>query len=70
MIAGGVVVEDIKMFRTLLGFTSLKMAKELGISKSLYEKVEYGHKKPSREFITKFKTRFPFIDTNIFFKLK
>ena len=54
-------------FRISLNLTSKEFAETLGISKSLYEKVELGFRKPSRNFITKLKTKYPQFDTNIFF---
>ena len=57
----------LKDFRELMKKTPEEMAKELKISLSYYEKVEYGYIKPSRNFIDKFAKKFPMIDTNIFF---
>jgi len=36
-----------------------KMAREMGVFMSFYEKVERGHAKPSRAFMEKLKNRFP-----------
>ena len=44
------------------------MANKLGVSISLYEKVEYSDRKPSRNFLSKFKKAFPDFDMNIFFE--
>lgn len=60
-------MEELKQFRISLGFTSVEMAEKIGISKSLYNKVETGARKPSREFTTKLKEAFPQFDVNIFF---
>ncbi len=60
-------MEELKQFRTSLGFTANEMADKIGISKSLYDKVESGARKPSREFTTKLKEQFPQFDVNIFF---
>lgn len=60
-------MEQLKDFRNSLNLTTSEFAKTLGISKSLYEKVEGGFRKPSREFTTKLKSRFPQFDVNIFF---
>ena len=47
------------------------IAKEIGVSKSYYEKIEYGNRQPSYNFITKFLERFPDADTDkIFFDAK
>lgn len=62
-------MEELKDFRISLGLTIKGFAEEIKVSKSLYEKVESGDRKPSREFITKLKTRFPQFDTNLLFNL-
>lgn len=46
---------------------SLEMAKRIGISESLYTKVESGRREPSRFFMKKLKEKFPEVDMNIFF---
>lgn len=60
-------MEALKTFRISLGLTIVGFANELKMSKSLYEKVESGNRKPSREFITKLKNRYPQFDTNLLF---
>lgn len=60
-------MEELKEFRKSLNLTTQEIAHEIGISKSLYEKVETGARKPSRKFTTKFKIRYPQFDVNIFF---
>ena len=60
-------MKQIKDFRNSLGLTITEFAKEIKVSKSLYEKVESGDRKPSREFTTKLKKRYPQFDVNIFF---
>lgn len=60
-------MEALKDFRVSLGLTRQEFANSIKISKSLYEKVETGARKPSREFMTKLKTKYPQFDTNIFF---
>lgn len=57
----------LKDFRTSLGLTLQGFAETIGVSKSLYEKVESGARKPSREFTTKLKARYPQFDVNNFF---
>ncbi len=54
-------------FRSNLNLTQRQMAEKMNISKSYYEKVEKGFKKPGRGFLEKFKSTFPEIDINIFF---
>jgi len=58
----------LKCLRKALGLNTTQMAEELEISKSFYEKIELGYKRASNEFCRKIKAKFPFIDTNIFFK--
>lgn len=60
-------MEELKKFRISKKLTVTEISKKIGISKSLYEKVELGIRKPSREFTTKFKKIFPEFDVNIFF---
>lgn len=60
-------MEFLKKFRCSLGLTIQGFANEIEVSKSLYEKIETGARKPSREFITKLKKKFPQFDVNIFF---
>lgn len=55
-------------FRKSRKFSKVDMAKTLGISQSLYEKVEYNDRGPSRMFMSKFKSAFPDFDMNIFFE--
>lgn len=45
-----------------------EMADKIGISSSFYEKIEYGDRNPSYNFITLFKCAFPDVEIdNIFF---
>lgn len=60
-------MKRLKDFRISLGLTIQEFADSIGVSKSLYEKVESGDRKPSREFTTKFKNKYPQFDVNIFF---
>ena len=61
-------MEELKLFRISLGLTTQEFANSIGVSKSLYEKVETKARKPSRTFIEKLKLKYPQFDTNIFFK--
>lgn len=63
-------MDELKKIREELNLSMDEMALKLGMSTSMYEKVEYGYRVPSRQFITKVKEKFPYIDTNIFFKNK
>ena len=47
--------------------TTAEMAETIGISKSYYEKIEYGERNPSYNFIHKIKTTFPDVDTQYLF---
>ena len=60
-------MESLKQFRQKNGLSQSKMAEKLGVSKSFYEKVEYGQRSASRGFLMKFKAAFPAFDINIFF---
>lgn len=60
-------MQQLKDFRISLNLTIPQFANELKVSKSLYEKVETGVRKPSREFMTKLKRRYPQFDVNILF---
>ena len=69
-VEGGVKMEILKQFRHEQGLSQNEMAARLGVSKSFYEKLEYGDRSPSREFLEKFKAAFPTYDMNIFFDKK
>lgn len=60
-------MEILKKFRESLKLTAQEFADNINVSKSLYEKVENGSRKPSREFTTKLKQKYPQFDVNIFF---
>ncbi len=62
-------MKTLKEFREAIGKTQEEMAQELEISKSFYEKVENGVRKPSRELIEKIKEIYPLLDVNIFLNL-
>lgn len=57
----------LKEFRQSLNLTLQEFADNINVSKSYYEKIESGQRKPSREFMTKLKHKFPQFDVNIFF---
>ena len=59
-------MEKLRDFREQLGKTQEQMANDFEISKSFYEKIESGTKKPGRELIEKVKKKYPFLDVNIF----
>lgn len=57
-------------FRKEQNKTMQEMAIKLGVSQSLYVKVELGERNPSYSFLTKFKKAFPNADINgIFFTI-
>ena len=60
-------MKELELFRKSLNLTRQEFADTIKISKSLYEKVENGQRKPSRNFVEKLKNRFPQFDTNIFY---
>ena len=57
----------LKDFRESHGYSKSQLASLLGISTSLYEKIEWGIRNPSRDFLFRFKRSFPTFDMNIFF---
>ena len=60
-------MKTLREFREAIGMTQEEMAINLLISKSFYEKIESGKRKPGRELIERFKTKYPILDVNIFF---
>ena len=48
--------------------TQEQFAKELGISKTAYEKYERGEREPSKNFLKILKKKNPNLDMNIFFE--
>lgn len=64
---GGAEMEYLKEFRKGRNLSQEKMAELLDVSLSLYTKIESENRKPSREFMNKFKAAFPDFDMNIFF---
>lgn len=58
----------VKNIREQLGLSIEEQAKRLNMSVSMYEKIEYGYREPSKSFIKKFKEVYPYIDLNIFFQ--
>ena len=63
-------MKTLQDFREALGKNRREMAEEIGISKSMYEKLETGERKPSRELIEKIKMKYPLLDVSIFLDLK
>lgn len=61
---------ELKKMRKELNLTQKSMARSIGVSLSMYEKVERGHKKASRNFMESIKRVYPeVIIDNIFFKI-
>ncbi|PEB20348.1 helix-turn-helix domain-containing protein [Bacillus toyonensis] len=61
----------LKVFRQEIKLTQQQMAYSIGVSLSMYEKVERGSIKASRNFIAALKYKYPHIDINyIFFGTK
>lgn len=54
-------------YRISKNLSMKKMADKIGVSKSYYEKIEYGDRKPSYNFISKFSLQFPDADIDILF---
>ena len=57
----------VKAFRLKNGFSREQIADILKISVSLYNKIEYNQRQPSRKFLSRIKTAFPNFDINNFF---
>lgn len=58
----------LKRIRKENNLTQIEMSRLIGFSLSTYEKIERGHKKPSRNFMERFKEKFPeFKIDDIFF---
>ncbi len=62
-------MKTLREFREAIGKSREEMANDFGISKSFYEKIESGERKPGRELIEKIKIKYPLIDVNIFLDL-
>lgn len=63
--------KELKEFRNSKKMSMQRMADEIGVSKSYYEKIEHGERRPSYNFMEKFINRFPDANINvIFFDLK
>ena len=60
-------MKGLAKFREKKCKTQTEMAELIGVSKSYYRKVEGGFKKPSYNFIKKFKAAFPGENIDIFF---
>ncbi|MGL4761853.1 MAG: helix-turn-helix domain-containing protein [Sarcina sp.] len=52
-------MEKLVNFRHSLGFTQRQMSNNLDITESFYFKIENGERKPSYNFLKKFKKTFP-----------
>lgn len=60
-------MKELKEFRESMNMTRETFANSIGISKSLYEKIESGVRGTSKGFTQKLKKRYPQFDVNIFF---
>ncbi|KUF32864.1 helix-turn-helix domain-containing protein [Lysinibacillus sp. F5] len=58
---------QLKEFRKETKLTQQEMAKNIGVSLSMYEKVERGYIKASRGFIESMKRKYPHIDIDYIF---
>ena len=61
---------DLKSFRTTQNLSQEKMARLLGVSFSMYAKVENGHAGASRGFMQKLKTQYPAVSIDELFFTK
>ncbi len=61
----------LRQFRQSTGLSQDNMARKLGVSLSMYEKVERGNAKPSRGFMEKLKEQFPQVSIDeVFFSIE
>lgn len=60
-------MKELRDFRLSQGKTLQEMADVLGVSASLYQKIEYDVRNTSHAFLQKLKRAYPDIDLNIFF---
>lgn len=61
-------MNSLRSFRKSLNLTLKEFAKNIGVSTSLYSKVEQGVRKPSRRFTEKLKETYPQFDINILYE--
>lgn len=61
-------MEELKKFRESTGMSPEDFAKHIKVSLSLYQKVETGNRRPSREFTEKLKRSYPQFDVNVFYE--
>lgn len=59
---------EIKNFRIQKNLTVEKMIEYIGVSSSLYYKIEQGERNPSFGFLKKLKAAFPDVDINPIFE--
>ena len=62
-----VYMDALRQFRHSTGLSQEKMAQRMGISYSMYHKVECGQAKASRGFMDRFKEQFPFASMDAIF---
>lgn len=62
--------DGVRKIRSDLNITAHKMAETIGISSSLYIKIEQGERNPSFGFLKKLKAAFPDVDINPIFETK
>lgn len=58
---------ELRRFRERQNLSILEMSKSLGVSKSNYEKIEYGQRTPSYNFVKRFKQKYPKANTDALF---
>lgn len=62
---------ELRKIRLEKNMSIKEMSQYIGVSTSMYQKVEYGQRTPSYNFIRKFMDKFPECDSNgIFFSPK
>ena len=61
------MINNLVEFRNNLNYSQRELAYELGITYSFYSKIETGERKPSYNFLRKFKNKFPNTDIDKLF---
>lgn len=59
--------EQLREFRLDKDMSIKQMSAHIGVSESYYEKIEYGQRTPSYNFVKKFKSKYPESNTDHLF---
>jgi len=61
------LMQELERIRKANGWTTQQMAKEIGVSRSMYSFARSGQRRPGRQFLGRVKTRFEWLDLNYYF---